>query len=101
MSGHAYSLIGLPTPYISKGQVWVILNLCGEAQKTWEPQSQAVLRTSAYNADKLYETFQLYQHAIIYIYIYTHIYIYIYLFILNSLAEKFILGSEMHVKVSI
>ena len=69
MSGYAYSLICLPTPYISKGQVRVILNLCGEAQKTWEHQSQAMLRASAYNADNLYETFQIYQHAIKYIYI--------------------------------
>lgn len=55
---------------MSKGEVRVILNLCGKAQKTWEHQSQAMLRTSAYNADKLYETFQIYQHTIKYIYIY-------------------------------
>lgn len=67
----------------------MILNLCGEAQKTWEHQSQAMLRTSAYNADNLYETFQIYQHAIKNIYS------------LNNLADKFILGSEMHVKVYI
>lgn len=28
ISGYTYSLICLPTPYISKKQGWVILNLC-------------------------------------------------------------------------
>lgn len=64
MSGYTYSLICPPTPYISKGQVQVILNLCDETQKTWEHQSPAMLRTSAYNADNLYETFQIDQQAI-------------------------------------